>query len=78
MSDDPTIREKIRHASPDGSHLEEETPDEPGIPEAVNLERDDPVTNAARRRDSFAEDEAIPQRARRAEASARRIAHHEE
>lgn len=49
-----TIRDGIREAEKEGDdHLREETPDEPGKPEAVNLEREEPVTNAARRRASF-------------------------
>lgn len=49
-----TLREGIAEAAGShGEHLREDTPDEPGKPEAVNLERDEPVTNAARRRDSF-------------------------
>lgn len=34
------------------------TPSEPGKPEAVNLERADPISTAARRRDSFENTEA--------------------
>lgn len=50
-----SIEQGIAEAEADdsGEHLYEETPDEPGKPEAVNLERDEPVTTAARRRDSF-------------------------
>ncbi len=40
-------------AASDGKHLRDDTPEEPGKPEAVNLERDEPITTAARRRDSF-------------------------
>lgn len=46
-----SIREAIREADRDPvGHLSEDTPDEPGKPEAVNLERQEPITNAARRR----------------------------
>lgn len=38
---------------PTGEHLRDDTPEEKGKPEAVNLERDEPITTAARRRDSF-------------------------
>lgn len=51
-----TLSEGIREAEahPHGEHLRKDTtPDEPGKPEAVNLERDEPVTTAARRRDAF-------------------------
>ena len=51
-----TIRDGIREAEEEGeAHLREDTPDEKGKPEAVNLEREDPVSTAARRRDSFDE-----------------------
>jgi len=50
-----SIKEGVREAALDesGAHLRDDTPDEKGKPEAVNLEREEPVTNAARRRDSF-------------------------
>lgn len=51
-----TIREGIREAKKEGAgQLREDTPDEKGKPDAVNLERKEPVTTAARRRDSFDE-----------------------
>lgn len=49
----------------------DDTHDEKGKPEAVNLERDEPISTAARRRDSFGPGERIPERARIAEADAR-------
>ena len=50
-----SIEDGIAEAADDdtGERLRENTPDEPGKPEAVNLEREEPVTNAARRKDSF-------------------------
>ena len=50
-----SLNEGIVEAAADdaGEHLRDDTPDEPGKPEAVNLEREEPVSNAARRRDSF-------------------------
>lgn len=53
--DEKTLQEGIREAArkPDAARLREGAPEEKGKPEAVNLERDEPVTNAARRRDSF-------------------------
>lgn len=50
-----TITEAIRDAEerPAEERLEEEAPEEKGKPEAVNLERDEPVSTAARRTDSF-------------------------
>lgn len=50
-----TLTEGIIEAQsdPTGTRLSDSTPDVPGKPEAVNLERDEPVTNAARRRDAF-------------------------
>lgn len=78
MTEPKPIREKIRETSADGSHLREDTPDEPGLPQAVNLEREHPVSSAARRRDEFRPGEEIPERARAAEESARRVAHHED
>lgn len=50
-----TLTEGIIEAAgdPSGARLSDSTPDEPGKPEAVNLERDEPVTTAARRRDTF-------------------------
>lgn len=55
------IREKVRDASREStpervSHLRERGPEEPGRPGAVNLERDEPITDAARRRDVPARD----------------------
>jgi len=78
VTEPKTIRERLREASATGTHLHENTPDEPAIPQAVNLEREHPVSNAARRRDAFEPGEEIPEAARQAEASARRVAHHEE
>lgn len=50
-----SIREGVREAErePSAKRLREDTPDEKGRPEAVNLERDEPITTAARRRDEF-------------------------
>ena len=50
-----SIEDGVEEAAVDetGEHLRDDTPDEKGKPEAVNLERDEPITNAARRRDSF-------------------------
>ena len=75
MVEERTIREGIRHAKPDGEHLrEDDTPSDPGIPEAVNLEREDPLSDAARRRDAFAPQEEVPARNLRAQRDARAIA----
>lgn len=38
------------------------TKDQTGKPEAVNLEREEPITTAARRRDSFQADEQADSR----------------
>lgn len=53
--DAKTIKEAIREADerPAEERLEEGAPEEKGKPEAVNLEREEPVSTAARRTDSF-------------------------
>lgn len=52
MTDEKNIREAIHEAEADpvGHLRKDDTPSEPGKPEAVNLEREEPVTTAARRR----------------------------
>ena len=54
-AEEKTLTEGILEAEtvPAEARLPRGPPDEPGKPEAVNLEREDPVTTAARRRDSF-------------------------
>ena len=52
--EEKTLEEGIREAErePTAERLRAGAPEEKGKPEAVNLEREKPVTNAARRRDS--------------------------
>lgn len=56
MNDDTharTLREGIRDAEkrPAEERLHEEPADEPALPDAINLERKEPITDAARRRE---------------------------
>lgn len=53
MPRERTIKDAIREAEeePGAKRLRESPPDEPGKPEAVNLEREEPVSTAARKRD---------------------------
>lgn len=54
-NDEKSLKEGVREAQerPASERLHEETPEQPGKPDAVNLERKEPVTTAARRRDAF-------------------------
>ena len=53
--DEKTLKEGVREAErdPSAKRLRKSGSDEKGKPEAVNLEREEPVTDAARRRDAF-------------------------
>lgn len=53
--DEMSLRDALAEAEahPDLSRLYESPPDEPGKPEAVNLELDEPYSTGVRRRDSF-------------------------